>query len=94
MRIGLHTGSITAGITGSNIVRYDIYGPDVDIANKMESTETKGRLHISEATMELVELGCPGRFRFDYDKDVLYQPMDRTIKTFFVVPLNPADEID
>ena len=26
MRIGMHTGDIIGGITGSNIVRYDIYG--------------------------------------------------------------------
>lgn len=37
MRIGIHTGTVIAGITGTNIVRYDIYGPDVLIANKMES---------------------------------------------------------
>jgi phospholipid-translocating ATPase len=37
MRIGIHTGEVIAGITGTNIVRYDIYGPDQLIANKMES---------------------------------------------------------
>lgn len=38
MRIGLHTGTVIAGITGSTIVRYDIYGTDVLIANTMESS--------------------------------------------------------
>lgn len=37
MRIGVHTGSIIGGVLGTDIVRYDIYGPDVLIANKMES---------------------------------------------------------
>lgn len=37
MRIGMHTGRVVAGVTGTNIVRYDIYGEDVLIANKMES---------------------------------------------------------
>jgi len=37
MRIGIHTGRVIAGIIGSNIVRYDIFGSDVLIANKMES---------------------------------------------------------
>ena len=41
MRIGIHTGNIIAGILGSDIVRYDIYGKDVLIANKMES---KGKI--------------------------------------------------
>ena len=53
MRIGIHTvtinfiffkfykvyiqGSYIGGIIGTDIVRYDMYGPDVMIANKMES---------------------------------------------------------
>lgn len=42
MRIGIHTGSIIGGIIGTNIVRYDIYGRDVLIANKMESNGKAG----------------------------------------------------
>lgn len=34
MRIGIHTGTIIGGIIGTEIVRYDIYGPDVMVANK------------------------------------------------------------
>lgn len=44
MRIGIHTGSIIGGVLGTEIVRYDIYGPDVLIANKMESKGEKGKL--------------------------------------------------
>ena len=91
MRIGLHTGSISACITGSNIVRYDIYGPDVDIANKMESTGSNGRLHVSEETKQLVQQGNPGRFEFEFDKEVIYQPTNSSIMTYFVIPLSRAD---
>jgi class 3 adenylate cyclase len=34
MRIGIHTGTIIGGIVGTEIVRYDIYGSDVVVANK------------------------------------------------------------
>ena len=37
MRIGIHTGKIVGGIIGSKVVRYDIFGNNVLIANKMES---------------------------------------------------------
>lgn len=37
MRIGIHTGDFIGGVIGLEIVRYDIYGKDVLIANKMES---------------------------------------------------------
>ena len=42
MRIGIHTGKIVAGIIGSKIVRYDIFGENVLIANKMESNGEPG----------------------------------------------------
>ena len=64
MRIGIHTvtklkdkfiiniykGSIIGGVVGTGVVRYDIYGPDVVIANKMESNGQKSRVMISEVT--------------------------------------------
>lgn len=42
MRIGVHTGKIVAGIIGTKLVRYDIFGGDVLIANKMESNGIAG----------------------------------------------------
>ena len=45
---------MTAGIIGSNIVRYDIFGPDVLIANKMESNGEQGFVVVSDATRKLV----------------------------------------
>lgn len=38
MRIGIHTGKVLGGVVGTDIVRYDIYGQDVTIANLMESS--------------------------------------------------------
>ena len=55
MRIGIHTGTVIAGIIGSSVVRYDIFGSDVLIANKMESAGSPGRINISEETKKLLE---------------------------------------
>ena len=38
MRIGVHTGKVVAGIIGSKVVRYDIFGEGVLIGNKMEQS--------------------------------------------------------
>ena len=35
MRIGIHTGKVVAGIIGSKVVRYDIFGEGVLIANQV-----------------------------------------------------------
>jgi class 3 adenylate cyclase len=54
MRIGVHTGKIVAGIIGSKIVRYDIFGENVMIANKMESNGIAGKVVVSEHTMQIL----------------------------------------
>lgn len=64
MRIGIHTGDIIGGVIGTDIVRYDIYGPNVLIANKMESNGERGRVMISETTYKLVKGSFPNSFNF------------------------------
>ena len=56
MRIGVHVGTCIGGVVGSNIVRYDIYGSDVMVANKMESNGAPGRINVSEFTKNLLKL--------------------------------------
>ncbi|EAS03767.2 adenylate/guanylate cyclase domain protein (macronuclear) [Tetrahymena thermophila SB210] len=65
MRIGIHTGSIIGGVVGTGVVRYDIYGPDVVIANKMESNGESGRVMVSEATYNLVHEASTGVYEFE-----------------------------
>jgi len=55
MRIGIHFGKILGGIIGSDIIRFDIYGDDVLIANKMESEGEKGKINVSRQVKELIE---------------------------------------
>ncbi|ETW34453.1 hypothetical protein PFTANZ_04827 [Plasmodium falciparum Tanzania (2000708)] len=48
MRIGLHYGSCVGGIIGSVRIRYDMWGLDVLIANKIESNGIPGEIICSE----------------------------------------------
>ena len=54
MRIGIHTGRVVAGIIGSKVVRYDIFGEGVLISSKMESNGESGQVHISDDTRKLL----------------------------------------
>ena len=47
MRIGIHTGSVTGGIIGTDLVRFDVYGKDYIAANKMESGGIPGHICVS-----------------------------------------------
>ncbi|GAU89493.1 hypothetical protein RvY_02040 [Ramazzottius varieornatus] len=58
IRIGLHTGHCCAGIVGTHIPKYVLFGDAVSTATKLEGSGLPGRVHISGATAEiLTELG-------------------------------------
>ncbi|KAL4445014.1 hypothetical protein ABPG74_018742 [Tetrahymena malaccensis] len=84
MRIGIHTGSIIGGVVGTGVVRYDIYGPDVVIANKMESNGESGRVMISEATYNLVHESSTGVYEFEREQEVQISSSKKSVKAYFV----------
>jgi adenylate cyclase len=55
LRIGLHTGSVVAGIVGIKKFAYDIWGDAVNIASRMESSSEPGKVNISGSTYHLVK---------------------------------------
>lgn len=55
VRIGIHTGSVIAGVVGSKKYSYDIWGDTVNIASRMESLGQPGEINISETTYDMVK---------------------------------------
>jgi len=55
IRIGIHSGSVVAGIVGVKKFAYDIWGDTVNTAARMESSGEAGKINISEMTYELVK---------------------------------------
>ncbi|MDF3818587.1 adenylate/guanylate cyclase domain-containing protein [Leptospira sp. 96542] len=54
LRIGIHTGSVTAGVIGTNKFAYDIWGDTVNTASRMESSGEPGKINVSGATYEKI----------------------------------------
>lgn len=48
VRVGVHCGPLVAGVIGELKPFYDIWGDTVNIASRMESHGSPGRLHISD----------------------------------------------
>ncbi len=55
LRIGIHTGSVIAGVVGQKKFSYDIWGDTVNTASRMESSGEIGRVNISGSTFKLVQ---------------------------------------
>jgi class 3 adenylate cyclase len=58
IRIGMHTGTVVAGIVGTQKFSFDLWGDVVNLASRLESTGVPGRIHVSDAVH--------GRLQDDY----------------------------
>ena len=55
LKIGIHTGPVTANISGKRKISYDIKGDTVNTASRVETVSEKGHILISVMTYELVK---------------------------------------
>jgi len=55
LRIGIHTGSVIAGVVGQKKFSYDIWGDTVNTASRMESSGKIGKINISASTYHLIK---------------------------------------
>jgi class 3 adenylate cyclase len=98
IRIGVHIGPVVAGVVGKKKYAYDIWGSAVNIASRMESNGTPGRVNISADTYEIIKnrFECSHRGKI-YAKnlgelDMYYVEYERSIAGMQIVPSSSIKE--
>jgi class 3 adenylate cyclase len=82
IRIGLHSGPVTAGVLRGQKSRFQLFGDTVNTASRMESTGTPNKIHVSHETSKL--LIDAGRGHWVVSRDTLVQAKGKgTIQTYW-----------
>ncbi len=67
IRIGINTGPVVGGVVGTKKFAFDIWGDAVNVAARMETNSTAGRINISENTYQLVKDSFECTYRGEID---------------------------
>ena len=63
VRIGIHSGPISAGVIGKKKFAYDIFGDAINTASRIESNGEAGRINVSAYTYDLIKETFPAEYR-------------------------------
>ncbi len=87
IRLGIHSGSVIAGIVGSKKFAYDIWGDTVNTAARMEQNSETDKVNISQTTYALIE----GKFKCTYRGEVEAKNKG-LMRMYYAEPLDDGSE--
>lgn len=85
LRIGLHSGPITAGVLRGEKGRFQLFGDTVNTGSRLETTGLRNRIHISKETADLIQEGGKGNW-LRARGEVVQAKGKGTLATFWLLP--------
>lgn len=70
MRIGLNSGPVVAGVIGTHKFIYDVWGDTVNVACRMESLCTPGKIRVTDTVRKALQEQIFGTIDFEEEVDV------------------------
>ncbi|CAB9505204.1 Receptor-type guanylate cyclase gcy [Seminavis robusta] len=83
MRIGLHSGPVTAGVLRGDKGRFQLFGDTMNTASRLESTGSAGRIHISRDTAEILVANGKEKW-ITQREDEVFAKGKGTLQTYWV----------
>jgi class 3 adenylate cyclase len=77
LRIGIHTGAVTAALIGQKKLRYDLWGEPLSIASELERCAEPNTIRVTQAVCDRVR----DVFSFESDKSIVLED-NRTLPTW------------
>ena len=85
-RVGLHSGPVTAGVLRGQKARFQLFGDSVNTAARMESNGVMGRIHVSQATADVLTRAGKGAWVVPREEKIVAKGLGE-LQTYFVEPL-------
>jgi hypothetical protein len=88
LRVGLHSGPVTAGVLRGERSRFQLFGDAMNTASRMESTSQRGKIQLSQETADLLVVAGKGSWILPR-KDVVIAKGKGAMRTYWLNVATP-----
>ncbi|CAB9506819.1 Receptor-type guanylate cyclase gcy [Seminavis robusta] len=89
LRVGLHSGQVTAGVLRGDKGRFQLFGDTMNTASRMESTGVRNKIQVSQETADLLTAAGKGGWLVPR-KDMITAKGKGTLQTYFLKILSKS----